>query len=62
MLLRRWLAPAGRGTADYDVAIPPGADQPAASTAYSRAEHAVGRLVPWPIGSSLLAIARRRRA
>ena len=58
MLLRRWLAPAGRGYADYDVAIPPSAIN-RSLTAYSRAEHAVGRLVPWPIGSSLLVIARR---
>ena len=58
MLLRRWLAPAGRGRADYDVAIPaPPINR--ALTAYSRAEHAVGRLFPWPIGSSLLAVARR---
>jgi len=49
MLLRRWLAPAGRGCADYDVAIPPSAIN-RALTAYSRAEHAVGRLIPWPIG------------
>lgn len=58
MLLRRWLAPGGRGCADYDVAIPP-APINRALAAYSRAEHAVGRLIPWPIGSSLLAIARR---
>lgn len=60
MLLRRWIAPAGRhaGTADYDVAIPPGPLNRALA-AWSRAEHAVGRLVPWPFGSSLLAVARR---
>ena len=58
MLLRHWLAPAGRGTSDYDVAIPPGPIN-GALTAYSRVEHALGRLIPWPIGSSLLAIARR---
>jgi 2-polyprenyl-3-methyl-5-hydroxy-6-metoxy-1,4-benzoquinol methylase len=58
MLLRRWLAPAGQGAADYDVAIPP---RPVNDllTALSTAEHALGRLVPWPVGSSLLAIARR---
>ncbi len=58
MILRRWLAPAGRGCVGYDVAIPP---EPINGmiAAYSRAEHAVGRLIPWPIGSSLLAIARR---
>ncbi len=58
MLIRRWLAPAGRGTADYDVAIPPTPIN-RVLTAYSRIEHAVGRRIPWPIGSSLLAIARR---
>ena len=58
MILRRWLAPAGRGTADYDVTIPPGPINRALA-AYSRVEHAVGRRVPWPLGSSLLAIAGR---
>jgi SAM-dependent methyltransferase len=58
MLLRRWLAPAGRGSADYDVAIPPGPVN-ALLAAWSKAEHALGRVVRWPIGSSLLAVARR---
>ncbi len=58
MLLRRWLAPAGRGSADYDVSIPPGPIN-GLLAAWSRAEHALGRVVPWPMGSSLLAVARR---
>jgi SAM-dependent methyltransferase len=58
MLLRRWLAPAGKGSSDYDVPIPPPAINRALA-AWSSAEHALGRLVPWPIGSSLLAVARR---
>ncbi len=58
MLLRRWLAPAGKGSTDYDVAIPPGPIN-GLLAAFSRAEHALGRVVPWPIGSSLLAVARR---
>lgn len=58
MLLRRWLAPAGRGAADYEVAIPP-EPMNGLLAALSRAEHAVGRFVSWPFGSSLLAIARR---
>jgi 2-polyprenyl-3-methyl-5-hydroxy-6-metoxy-1,4-benzoquinol methylase len=57
MLLRRWLAPSGRGTSDYDVLIPP-APLNQLLTAYTRAEHAIGRHLPWPVGSSLLAIAR----
>ena len=58
MLLRRWLAPAGRGCSDYEVAIPP---EPINGllAAWSRAEHALGAWIPWPVGSSLLAIARR---
>jgi 2-polyprenyl-3-methyl-5-hydroxy-6-metoxy-1,4-benzoquinol methylase len=58
MLLRRWLAPSGMGRADYEVSIPP-APINAALAFYSRAEHALGRVVPLPFGSSLLAIARR---
>jgi 2-polyprenyl-3-methyl-5-hydroxy-6-metoxy-1,4-benzoquinol methylase len=58
MLCRRWLAPAGAGTADYEVSIPPTPINTALA-AFSRAEHALGRVVPLPIGSSLLAIARR---
>jgi 2-polyprenyl-3-methyl-5-hydroxy-6-metoxy-1,4-benzoquinol methylase len=57
MLLRRWLSPSGRGTSDYDVAIPPSPIN-RLLTAYTRVEHAVGRHLPWPVGSSLLAIAR----
>jgi hypothetical protein len=58
LILRRWLAPAGAGMADYDVSIPPAAIN-ATLTILSRAEHALSRLVPLPLGSSLLAIARR---
>jgi SAM-dependent methyltransferase len=58
LLLRKWLAPAGRGEGDYEVAIPPAAIN-AGLTALSRCEHAVGRFVRWPVGTSLLAIARR---
>jgi SAM-dependent methyltransferase len=60
MLFRRLLSPAGsaRGAADYDVRIPP---PPINRTldALSRLEHAAGRWVRWPWGSSLLAIARK---
>jgi SAM-dependent methyltransferase len=63
LLLRRWLHPAGaRGrnvAADYAVGIPP-APLNRALTALSRAEHAAGRFVRWPLGSSLLAEARAR--
>ncbi len=58
LLIRRWLAPAGKGTSDYGVAVPPAAIN-RALTALSRCEHAVGRYVRWPLGTSLLAIARR---
>ena len=61
LVLRRWLAPAGSGgTADYDVPIPPPALN-RALIALSRCEHAAGTFVPWPLGSSLLAIARNPR-
>lgn len=58
MLVRRMLWPAGVGTAEYDVSIPP----PWLNgflTTWSRCEHALGYVVPWPVGSSLLAVARR---
>jgi SAM-dependent methyltransferase len=58
MLVRRFLAPSGEGTSDYEVGIPPGPIN-RLLTAYTSLEHAVGRRVRWPIGSSLLAIARR---
>jgi SAM-dependent methyltransferase len=58
LFLRRLLAPAGRGCSDYDVPIPRPVIN-AVLTAWSRCEHAIGRVVPWPFGSSLLAIARR---
>jgi SAM-dependent methyltransferase len=58
MLIRRWLAPANDSTApDYRVGIPP---EPLnwALAQISRLEHRIGRWIPWPIGSSLLAVAR----
>lgn len=62
LLLRRWLAPArGKGlAADYAVAVPP-APLNRALGALSRVEQGVGRVVTWPVGSSLLAVARPRR-
>ena len=60
LLARRLLAPArgdAPGAGDYAVAIPPPALN-RALTLLSRGEHAAGRLVPWPIGGSLLAVAR----
>ena len=42
---------------DAGVSIPP-APLNRLLTLASRGEHALGRLVPWPIGSSLLALAR----
>jgi SAM-dependent methyltransferase len=58
LLVRRWIAPAGAGAADYEVPIPP-APINRVLDVLSRGEHAAGRFVRWPIGSSLLAIARR---
>jgi SAM-dependent methyltransferase len=59
LLLRRWLNPAGgrRAAVDYAVTVPP-APVNRALTLVSRAEHAAGRFVRWPLGSSLLAEAR----
>jgi len=60
LLARRLLAPArgdSSGAGDYAVAIPPPALN-RALTVLSRGEHALGRIVPWPIGGSLLAVAR----
>jgi SAM-dependent methyltransferase len=56
LLLRRWRTPAGDGVGDYAVTIPP-APINRALELWSRGEHALGRLIPWPLGSSLLAIA-----
>ncbi len=57
MLARRWLDPAGRRVAaDHAVTIPP-APLNHLLTMASRGEHALGRLIPWPIGSSLMAVA-----
>jgi SAM-dependent methyltransferase len=72
MVVRRLLVPAGPGedagmgvgakggTADYAVTIPP-APINRALWLFSCAEHVLGRLVRWPLGSSLLAVARRPR-
>jgi SAM-dependent methyltransferase len=60
LIARRWLAPAGGGpgVADYEVSVPPRMIN-LALTALSRCDHALGRVVRWPIGSSLIAVARR---
>jgi SAM-dependent methyltransferase len=60
LLARRWIAPAGSGpgVADYAVSIPPGPIN-RALTALSRTDHALGRVLRWPLGSSLIAVARR---
>ncbi|AGA30501.1 class I SAM-dependent methyltransferase [Singulisphaera acidiphila] len=60
LLARRWLAPAksAEGTADYAVPVPP-APLNRALTLLSLGEQAIGRVVRWPLGTSLLAIARR---
>lgn len=58
LLARRWLMPARGGQSDYDVPIP----SPAVNrtlTALSRCDHGWATWLRWPIGSSLLAIARR---
>ena len=61
LLARRWLIPAAsthEGTADYAVSIP---SRPVnwALTALSRIDHTLGRTIRWPLGTSLLAVARR---
>jgi SAM-dependent methyltransferase len=58
LLARRVLAPAGLPAAEYSVPIPPGPLN-AALDCWSRVEHAVGRWIPWPVGSSVLAVGRR---
>jgi SAM-dependent methyltransferase len=64
LLLRRWLAPArdgtgslGRDTGSYSVRIPP---MPInrVLTWISEGEHALGNLIRWPVGGSLLAVAQ----
>src|SRR5205823_294339 len=60
LLARRLLAPAGQAAADYAVSIPP-LPINRALTILSRYELALSRYVSWPLGSSLLAIARRDR-
>jgi SAM-dependent methyltransferase len=61
LLFRRWRTPAGGGVGDYEVAIPPRMINRVLDL-WSRGEHALGRLVSWPLGSSLLAIASQRRS
>lgn len=60
LAVRRWLHPAGgggrRARLDYTVKVPP-APVNRALAALSRAERFVGRVVRWPLGSSLLAVA-----
>jgi SAM-dependent methyltransferase len=60
LIVRRWVVPADRdhGHEDEVVRIPP---RPINQTLtiLSRCEHDVGRVIRWPVGSSLLAIARR---
>jgi SAM-dependent methyltransferase len=58
LLARRALWPGGIGAGDYAVTIPPAPINRALEW-LSRCEHAVGRICPWPLGSSLLAIGRR---
>jgi SAM-dependent methyltransferase len=62
MILRKVLAPAEgknvRGASDYEVAIPP-APINWLLTRFSTLEHELGRRWRWPIGSTLLAVARR---
>jgi SAM-dependent methyltransferase len=63
LLVRRWLLPAGPGGAarlavDAAEAIPTALVNRLLTLA-SRGEHALGRFVRWPIGSSLLAVASR---
>ena len=57
MLVRRLVAPAD-GDRRYEVGVPVRPVN-AILTALSRAEHAIGARLRWPIGSSLLATARR---
>jgi len=58
LVARRWLAPATPGSTEYSVSIP-------ASTLNQsliwlcRVEQALGRVIRWPLGTSLLAVARR---
>jgi SAM-dependent methyltransferase len=59
LLVRRLVAPAGVSDASYVVPIPHAFVNTALS-AGSRCEHALGRWIPWPLGSSLLAIATPR--
>lgn len=58
LVLRRWLSPAGPGASDYDVQVPCRAINGLLDR-LSRLDHAIGRRIPWPLGSSLVAVARR---
>jgi SAM-dependent methyltransferase len=62
LLVRRWLSPAGgtgrrRLAADVATTVPP-APVNHFLTLVSRGDHALGRVVRWPLGSSLMALAR----
>ncbi|WZO99252.1 class I SAM-dependent methyltransferase [Isosphaeraceae bacterium EP7] len=57
LLARRWLAPA-TDESEYRVSIPPRPIN-AALDLLSRLDHSIGRLVRWPVGGSLIALARR---
>jgi hypothetical protein len=57
LLLRRRLSPAA-GVGEYDVAIPSRRVNSVLQI-FSRIEHMIGRVVRFPVGSSLLAIASR---
>ena len=59
LLVRRWLSPAGRRVrSDQAVGIPP-AILNRFLTLASTCEHALGRFIPMPLGSSLLAVVRK---
>ena len=59
LLVRRWLSPAGRRVkGDHAVGIPP-AILNRFLTLASTCEHALGRFIPLPLGSSLLAVVRK---
>ena len=58
LLARRFLSPAQQGHTEYEIPIP-GRLVNRALTRLSLVDHALGRVMRWPVGSSLLAIARR---
>jgi hypothetical protein len=60
LLARRWLAPAADDS-EYRVSIPPRPINLALDL-LSRLDHGIGRHVRWPVGGSLIALARRDEA